>query len=132
MRVLLTSGLVVAALAVAPPVIGQDKVGETRIELPANGKTSTYKGTIRGYDGAEYVFKAAAGQKLHIDLKSGSTSTYFNVAQDGKDEALFVGALGGKRFEAELPEDGAYRVKVYQTRNAARRGAKAQYELQFR
>jgi len=132
MRVALMSGVVVAALAVAQLAIGQDKVRETQIALPANGKTSTYKGTIRGYDSAEYVFEAVAGQKLHIDLKTGSTSTYFNVAQDGKDEALFVGTLSGKRFDATLPEDGTYRVKVYQMRNAARRGAKAQYELQLR
>jgi hypothetical protein len=122
----------VAAMALVHPAIAQDKLEETRIDLPSNGKSSTYKGTIRGYGSADYVFKAPAGHKLRIDLKTRSTSTYFNVAQDGKDEALFVGSLGGASFDAVLPDDGTYRVKVYQMRNAARRGAKAQYELRVR
>ena len=120
------------ALFLAGPAAGQDKIRETRIDLPAPGKTSAYKGTIRGYDGAEYVFTAPAGRRLSIDLKTASTSTYFNLAQDGREDALFVGSVGGNSFGAALPVEGNYRIKVYQMRNAARKNAKAQYELRLR
>lgn len=122
----------VALAAVMQPAMGQDGTRETAIVLPEHGKTSSYEGKIRGYGGADYVFKAPAGRKLRIDLKTKSTSTYFNLARDGKDEALFVGSVSGNIFEAALPEDGAYRIKVYQMRNAARKGATARYALHIR
>lgn len=123
---------VAAALCTAAPAFGQDPSAPTRIELPAGGKTSSLKGRIHGYDGVDYVFHADAGRKLRIELKTRNASTYFNLLQDGKDEALFVGSLGGSSFDAALPESGAYRIRVYLTRNAARKNAKAEYELVLR
>lgn len=122
----------VALAAAMQPAIGQDRAKETAIVLPEHGKTGSYEGTIRGDDSADYVFKAPAGRKLRVELKTRSTSTYFNLARDGKDEALFVGSVGGNIFEAALPEDGAYRIKVYQMRDAARKGATARYVLHVR
>jgi hypothetical protein len=122
----------VAALFITHNAAGHEKIRATNIKLPENGKTASYRGTLHGYDSMNYIFKASAGQMVGIDLKTRSTSTYFNVAQDGKDTALFVGTLSGSNFDMILPDDGIYCVKVYQMRYAARRRASAQYELDFR
>ena len=131
-----TAGLVgiaaVAAMCMAHPALGQDKPGQMQVVLPADGKASSFKGTIRGYDSVDYVFQAQAGRKLRIDLKTQHRSAYFNLLQDGKDEALFVGPLSGNTFDAALPDTATYRVRVYLMRNAARKNAKARYELQLR
>jgi hypothetical protein len=40
-----------------------------------------------------------------------------------------VGSTSGNRFEAELPADGVYTIRVYLMRNAARRNETARYTL---
>jgi hypothetical protein len=44
--------------------------------------------------------------------------------------AIFVGSTSGNRFEAELPADGEYTIRVYLMRNAARRNETANYTLE--
>lgn len=133
MNAAIMSGVVlVTAAAVAQPALARDQAKETPIALPGDGETASFKGTIRGYGGADYVIKAPAGRMLRIELETASRSTYFNIVQDGKDEALFIGSLGGNVFDTTLPEQGTYRIKVYQMRNAARKGAEARYELRVR
>ncbi|EKU79649.1 hypothetical protein [Massilia timonae] len=122
----------VTAQAIAQPVAAQEQTKETAIALPGEGRSVSFEGAIRGYGAADYVFRAPAGRALRVELETASKSTYFNIIQDGKDEALFVGSLGGNLFDAALPEQGTYRVKVYQMRNAARKGATAHYELRVR
>lgn len=127
-----TFGVVmVAAMAFAVPAQGKETTS-TRIDLPAAGKSGAYNGTIRGHESAEYVFQGAAGQKLRIDMKADNRSTFFNLVQDGKPEAVFVGSVDGNTYNAALPGTGTYRVKVYLMRNAARQNIRAKYELRLR
>lgn len=123
--------VMVAATLFVVPAHGKETTS-TRIDLPAPGKPGTYKGTIRGFDGAEYVFQGTAGQKLRIDMKADNRSTFFNLVQDGKPEAVFVGSAKGNTYDAALPSTGTYRVKVYLMRNAARQNIRAKYELRLR
>lgn len=132
MKAAILFGLAAAAISTVHPALAADKVTQTRITLPDGGKPASYTGTIQGYDSAEYVFDAPAGRKLRIDFKPGHGANYFNLVQDGKDEALFVGSLGGNTFDAALPGAGGYRIKVYLMRSAARKNAKARYTLQLR
>ncbi len=121
-----------AAVLFAQPVAAQDPVSSTTIALPAPGESKVVTGTIKGRASADYVFTGTAGMPLRIDLKSPNTSAYFNLTREGSDEALFSGAVGGNAFQGTLPESGAYVVKVYLMRNAARRNAKASYTLRIR
>lgn len=121
----------VAAMAFAFPAYGNE-ITSTRIDLPAAGKSDAYKGTIRGRESAEYVFQGAAGKKLRIDMKADNRSTFFNLVQEGKPEAVFVGSIDGNTYNATLPGTGIYRVKVYLMRNAARQNIRAKYELRLR
>lgn len=121
-----------AAALLAGSVAAQDPVRTTQIALPAPGKSRLITGTIQGRASADYVFAGTAGMPLRIDLKSANPSAYFNLTREGSDEALFAGALGGNAFQGTLPESGAYVVKVYLMRNAARRNAKASYTLRIR
>lgn len=121
----------VAAIAFTVPAHGKETTS-TSIDSPTSGKSDAYKGTIRGHENAEYVFKGTAGQKLRIDMKADNRSTFFNVVQDGKPEAVFVGSIDGNTYNAALPANGTYRVKVYLMRNAARQNIRAKYELRMR
>ena len=65
-----------------------------------------------------------------VTFKPSNLSAYFNVLPPGSDEAMFIGSTSGNRFEAALPADGIYTIRVYLMRNAARRNETAQYTLQ--
>lgn len=122
----------VAAMAFAVPAQARAEDSSTKITLPAAGKPASYKGSIRGHATAEYVFEAAAGQKARIELDSNNRSTFFNLQQDGKPEALLIGSMKGDTFSGALPGAGTYRVKIYMMRNAARQNITSKYELRVR
>jgi len=123
-------GLVGAAcIALSHPALAQTKAAQQQVTLPADGQAATFKGAIRGHASTDYVFQAPAGRKLQVSLKSSNASNYFNILQDGKDDALFIGSLNGTNAVVSLRDSGTYRVKVYLMRNAARKNEAAQYEL---
>ena len=127
------AGLLTAAcLMMAYPALAQDKAAPTQLTLPATGEGTTVKGVIRGHATADYVFQAPAGHRLQASLKSSNTSIYFNVLQDGKDDALFLGSVNGTNAVLALRDSGTYRIRVYLMRNAARRNEEARYELALR
>ena len=116
----------------ATPAPAQDQAAPTQLTLPATGEGTTVKGVIRGHATADYVFQAPAGHRLQASLKSSNASNYFNVLQDGKDDALFIGSVNGTNAVLALRDSGTYRIRVYLMRNAARRGEEARYELALR
>ncbi|OON60776.1 hypothetical protein B0920_17640 [Massilia sp. KIM] len=126
------AAFLVAYLAGGAAAQAADKIAEHRITLPAAGKDAVYKGTVQGYGTADYVFIAPAGRPLTIGFTSANPSAYFNLLQDGRDEALHIGSIKGGRYEGELAQQGSYRVRVYLMRNAARKNVKASYQLTLR
>jgi hypothetical protein len=126
------TGCLVAALFAIPVAQARESVTVTPAALPAAGAARVYKGVIRGNARAEYVFHAPAGRRLLVNLKTTNPSSYFNLVQDGKDEAMFVGAMGGNSVDVVLRDAGAYRVVVYLMRNAARRNEQAKFEVRLR
>jgi hypothetical protein len=114
----------VPALATAQPHSRQEQ-----IHFAEGATSATIKGKIRGYNFADYQLRAAAGQTLSVDFKTSNLSAYFNVMQSGANEALFVGAIKGNHFKGALAADGAYTIRVYLMRNAARRKETANYTL---
>ena len=123
------TSLLLAALVFATPAWSADPVHKETVELTANQTTHSVKGKIKGYATAEYTLKGKAGQTLSVKLKTNQPSNYFNIRQQGQDEALFIGSSSGNSYQAKLPADGEYTVQMYLMRNAARRNAVAAYTL---
>lgn len=107
-----------------------DPARQEKVELAQGAPVKKLSGKIKGYATVEYSVTAPAGSKLAIKLNSANTSTYFNVSQDGADEALFVGSRDGNRYQAAVTAPGHYKVLVYLMRNAARKGQTASYVLE--
>lgn len=89
------------------------------------------KQSIQGYDFVDYVFEAKAGQSVDIRLSSSNLSNYFNLQHTEETTALFIGSTSGNHYKAVLPKHGQYTIRVYLMRNAARRGERAHYTLDF-
>lgn len=98
-------------------------------QLTLGDGITSIRGQIKGRDGAQYSFKARAGQQLMIRLGSANPSAYINVEKDGAAEAVCQGALTGNVCAVRSEAAADYVVDVYLMRNAARRGESAQYTL---
>ena len=125
------ASLLLAALVFTTPAWSADPVHKENLELTAGKNTHSVKGKIKGYATVEYTVSGKAGQTLSVKLKTNQPSNYFNIRQQGQDEALFIGSTSGNSFQAKLPADGEYTVQVYLMRNAARRNAVASYSLEM-
>jgi hypothetical protein len=90
---------------------------------------TTIKSKIKGDQIVDYQLRAKAGQSMVAIFKPSNLSAYFNVLPPGSNVAIFVGSTSGNRFEAELPADGVYTIRVYLMRNAARRNESTNYTL---
>jgi len=131
MKTILLSILILAGAMYAPASAGP--VRNVEVEFP-RGRTGTIlNGRIEGYEEVRYAVKARAGQQLSVMLDTDNLSAYFNIFapghKPGRDRAMFVGSISGKRFEAVLAAGGEYILQVYQMRSAARRGETARYNL---
>lgn len=126
------AALAMASACLTAPALAQQPPPAVAIALPAAADSVTIKGVVKGYASIDYKFEGHAGRRLRVDLHSRNPSLYFNVLREGQDEAMFIGSVAGNRFEAALPADGAYRIRVYLMRNAARRGTQAPFTLDLR
>jgi hypothetical protein len=120
------SGVLLAA-ALASAEVG---IRREQIQFRKGAASATIKGKIRGYRIVDYQLRAVVGQSMVVIFKPSNRSAYFNVMPPGSDVAMFVGSTSGNRFEAELPADGVYTIRVYLMRNAARRKETANYKLE--
>jgi hypothetical protein len=121
-------GLLGLVFAIAAPLAAQIR---TEAVVFPRGKTSTtLTGTLKGDLTRDYVVRASGGQQMTVTLSSANKSAYFNVLPPGSaDEAIFIGSAAGNRFSEQLPSSGAYTVRVYLMRAAARQGQSAAFTL---
>jgi len=111
----------------------QQTPASTRLVPADTTGTAKASGSIRGYDGRDFVIHAGAGQTLTIELRAGHPATYFNVLPPGShDVAMFIGSTSGSRFRGMAPIAGDYRVRVYLMRSAARRNTVSSFTLSAR
>ena len=100
----------------------------SRLRPGANG--TVIEDSIQGNEIIDYLLHANAGQRMMVVLETDNLSNYFNVMEPGSTgAAMFIGSTEGNRFEAGLPVDGDYTIRVYLMRNAARRNETADYSL---
>jgi hypothetical protein len=105
-------------------------IRQEQIQFGQGASGMTVKDTIKGDQIVDYQLRASAGQAMVAIFKPSNRSAYFNVLPPGSDVAIFVGSTSGNRFEAELPAEGVYTIRVYLMRNAARRHETANYTLE--
>ena len=105
-------------------------IRQEQIQFEKGTSRATITDKIRGDQIVDYQLRASVGQSMVAILKPSNLSAYFNILPPGSDVAIFVGSTSGNRFEAELPADGVYTIRVYLRRNAARRNATAHYTLE--
>jgi hypothetical protein len=79
----------------------------------------------------DYLVHVKKGETLSVALDAGNaSSTYFNVLQQGSEEALFVGQMHDEhKWQQRMQSEGDYVIRVYIGRAAARRGETSRYTL---
>ena len=117
-------------LLVSIPLWAQD-IRQEQVHFKTGANRARIKGTIKGYQTIDYQLHAGMGQSLVVNFKPSNRSAYFNVVPPGSDEAIFVGSTSGNSFEATLPADGVYTIRVYLMRSAARRKETANFMLEI-
>lgn len=134
-------GLAAALTLAASPAWAQQAPSTdqtVRVRFAAGSTGAQYRGTLRGYQGVNYVVRAQAGQRLTVQLRTGNPFAYFNIWAPGSDTAAFIGSQGASETEAtgggyshDMPVTvtGEQRIQVYLMRNAARRGERAPYTI---
>jgi hypothetical protein len=121
----LLSGLLFGTLLAS----AEGGIRQEQIQFEKGASSATLTGNIRGDQIVDYQLRARAGQSMVVNFKPSNLSAYFNILPPGADVAIFVGSTAGNRFEAELPADGMYTIRVYLMRNVARRNETAHYTL---
>ncbi|MCZ8181251.1 MAG: SH3 domain-containing protein [Rhizobium sp.] len=128
-------GVVVAMALVVIADFGQQAAlaqeRSARVEFGRGQSSTVIRGTVRGYDGANYRINVRGGQRLAVTMDSSNRSNYFNILGPGGGEALFNGSISGDFADIIVPGSGDYVVQVYLMRNAARRNEQARFTLRI-
>lgn len=130
----LVGGVVAMALVVIADFGQQAALAQersARVEFGRGQSSTVIRGTVRGYDGANYRINVRGGQRLAVTMDSSNGSNYFNILGPGGGEALFNGSISGDFADIIVPASGDYTVQVYLMRNAARRNEQARYTLRI-
>lgn len=114
-------------LALATPILAQ--IQSQTVTFPRGASSTTINARIQGSVTRDYIVRAGAGQTMSVSMRATNASTYFNILPEGSDEALFIGSTAGNNYTGRLPRTGAYTVRVYLMRNAARRNEVTNYRL---
>ena len=123
----------VLAGIIALTLSGQAHAATTtqRVRFPRGTMGTILRGRVRGYDVADYLVGARAGQQMTVSLRSDSESIYFNVTAPGARDALFHGDMEGGDAQFTTSRGGDYVVRVFLMRNAARRDEVGAFTLEI-
>lgn len=127
-------GVIAAALLVvadAGPQTADAQERNVRVEFGRGQSSTVIRGTVRGYEGANYRVNVRGGQRLAVTMDSSNGSNYFNILGPGGGDALFNGSISGDFADIIVPDSGDYVVQVYLMRNAARRNEQARFTLRI-
>ncbi len=116
----------------SPAAIAQSDIRTEQVRFKAGSNSAVVEGKITGYETIDYVLEATKGQHMNVGMATKNGANYFNILAPGEKEvAMFNGSVNGNQYEGVLPESGAYRVRVYMMRSAARRNEVAKYRLEM-
>jgi hypothetical protein len=114
--------------ALATTALAQD-IRRESLNLDQLNELHIVEGTITGRQVVEYQVSGERSQILSVDLLSSNRANYVNILSAGSDQALFIGSTHGMVADVRLPESGAYVIRVYLMRSAARRAETAEFSL---
>ena len=78
------------------------------------------------------MLEASKGQHMNVSMATHNGANYFTILPPGENEVgIFNGSTNGNQFEGTLPKSGAYKIRVYMMRSAARRNEVANYRLEM-
>ena len=126
--------LVMAALIafIASPALARDDIRTEKVHFKPGASSATIKGKIKGYETIDYVLEAGKGQQMNVSMATDNGANYFNILAPGENNvAMFIGSASGNQYEGPLPKSGAYKIRVYMMRSAARREEFANYRLEM-
>ena len=131
--VMRTPLLIVALIVFATSsASARDDIRTEQVHFKPGASSATIKGKIKGYEGVDYVLEASKGQHMNVSMATDNGANYFNILAPGESAvAMFVGSTSGDQFEGTLPKSGAYKIRVYMMRSAARREEVANYRLEM-
>ena len=117
------------ALVTCPPALAKDHT--TTVHFAHGATTATLKGSVKGYDTANFLLGATGGQVMAVTFQPNNASCYINVVGPGGGEAIFNGSAEGNSFKGTLSADGTYTIQAYLMRNEARRGKTCNYTVRI-
>lgn len=106
-----------------------EDIRRERVTFCGGNNGTVIENSIRGSETVDYLLNAKAGQHMMVVLETSNAGNHFNVTPPGADSAMYTGSISGNTFEAKLPVDGDYSIRVYLTGDAARRNESAIYKL---
>lgn len=95
----------------------------------AHSQMVSYRKAFQGYEIHDYLFSAQKGEKLRAVLISDNQHNHFNLLPKGSLRTLFTGSIAGQKMAYTFTKSGEYIVRVYLTRQAAKRDERADYLL---
>lgn len=132
-KAIITSLLLVACtlLAARPAFADRDIITE-QVHFKRGANSTVIESSISGYEIVDYVLRASRGQYMNASMATDNGANYFNILAPGENEvAMFNGSSSDNQYEGSLPESGAYKIRVYMMRSAARRNEVANYRLEI-
>jgi hypothetical protein len=126
--------LVIAALIalMVSAALARDDIRTEQVHFKRGASSATIKGKIKGYEVVDYMLEASKGQQMNVSMATDNGANYFNILAPGENEvAMFIGSTRGNQYEGGLPKSGAYKIRVYMMRSAARREEVANYRLEM-
>jgi hypothetical protein len=116
----------------APAAITRNDIRTEQVHFKPGANSAVVEGKITGYETVDYVLEAGKGQRMNVSMATKNGANYFNILPPGEIEvAIFNGSVNGNQYEGVLPESGAYKIRVYMMRSAARRNEVAKYRLEM-
>ena len=134
LQALTRTPLLIAALIafMVSPALARDDIRTEQVHFKPGASSATIKGKIKGYEVVDYVLEASKGQEMNVSMATDNGANYFNILAPGENQvAMFIGSTSGNQFEGTLPKGGAYKIRVYMMRSAARREEVANYRLEM-
>jgi hypothetical protein len=115
-----------------PAAIAQSEIHTERVYFKAGANSAVVEGKITGYETLDYILEASKGQHMNVSMATNNGANYFNILPPGENEVgMFIGSINGNQYEGVLPKSGAYKIRVYMMRSAARRKEVAKYRLEM-
>lgn len=122
--------LVCGGVSVSDPLA--QEIHELRVESTGDESQVTIRSRIIGYAIDEYSMRAGGDAHAVVTFQVDNPECHFAILdRDRADAAIFDSAKSGTHFEGALPDSGRVGIRVYLTRNAARRGETAYYTLKM-